>query len=167
MKRRYSVLIAAIAACCVFYTGACASDWATSAGSCYAKGDMYISAGIPIYPFGINAAFDYGFHDAISGGGGIGFRTFIYSNYFNFVGRAAFHPFNLKVLEDKIKVRDKFDVFVGLSPYFGIGLGNYLDWGIWPYMGGRWQFAPRFSLFVEECPGFGYLNVGINFKINR
>lgn len=163
MKKLYAIFIMAATA---VSSNVYAANWAMDVGSCFQKGDMYLSAGVPLYPFGLNAAFDYGFHEVISGGGGIGFRTFIYSNYFSIVARAAFHPFNLKVLEEKISVRNKFDVFVGLAPYFGAGIGNGPDWGFWPYAGGRWQFAPKFSLFAEICPPFGFLNVGINFKLN-
>jgi hypothetical protein len=175
MNKRCSVLIAVIAACCVFYTGASAADWATSAGSCYAQGDKYLDVGIPLpmYPAGVHAAFDYAFHDAISGGGGIGFRYYYgwsswYYNsaYVTFLGRAAFHPFNLKVLEDKIKVRDKLDVYGGLTTWVGPSLNGYgVDWGVREYLGMRWHFASKFCLFVEDCGGFGFLDAGITFKL--
>jgi hypothetical protein len=171
MKKQYSVLIAAIAACCVFYTGAYAAEWATSAGSCYAKGDKYLDVGIPLpmYPAGVHVAFDYAFHDAISGGGGIGFRYYYGGPaYLTFLGRAAFHPFNLQVLSEKIKVRDKLDVYAGPTFWFGPSLngwgGWHPDWWIREFIGARWHFSPRFCVFVEDCGGFGYLDGGITFK---
>jgi hypothetical protein len=175
MKKHCMVLIAAITACCVFYMGASASDWATSAGSCYAQGDKYLDVGIPIpmYPAGVHAAFDYAFHDAISGGGGIGFRYYYaatpwYGNngaYITFLGRAAFHPFNLRVLEDKIKVRDKLDVYVGPTFWIAPCLNGYVpDWGVREFVGARWHFSPKFCVFVEDCGGFGWLDAGITFK---
>jgi hypothetical protein len=175
MKKHCSVLIAAIAACCVFYSAASAADWATSAGSCYAQGDKYLDVGIPLpmYPAGVHAAFDYAFHDAISGGGGMGFRYYYgwsawYYNsvYITFLGRAAFHPFNLKVLEDKIKVRDKLDVYAGLTTWIGASLNGFSpDWPwLREYIGLRWHFSPKFCLFVEDCGGFGWLDGGITFK---
>jgi len=146
-----------------------AQDWATSQGSCYAKGEKIIDAGMP-FPFfqvGVHGAFDYGFSDAISGGGGIGFKHYYWwgENYVTFVGRAAFHPFNLKVLSDKIRVRDIFDVYAGPTFYFGPGLGNDPEWGIREFIGARWFFAPKMALVLEDCPGFGYLDVGVSFKL--
>ncbi len=151
------------------YRAGFCEDWATSQGSCYEKGEKIIDAGIP-FPFfqvGVHGAFDYGFHDAISGGGGIGFKHNYWwgENYLTFVGRAAFHPFNLKVLHDKIKVRDIFDVYAGPTFYFGPGLGNFPEWGIREFIGARWFFAPKMALVLEDCPGFGYLDVGMSFKL--
>ncbi|HUI92892.1 MAG TPA: hypothetical protein VLX68_11650 [Chitinivibrionales bacterium] len=171
---KHCSIAATIIACLVFSTGAFAADWATSAGSCYAAGDKYLDVGIPIpmYPAGVHAAFDYAFHDAISGGGGIGFRYYYgwsswYYNsfYLTFLGRAAFHPFNLKVLEDKIKVRDKLDVYVGPCFWVAPSLNGYVpDWGVREFIGLRWHFSPKFCLFVEDCGGFGFLDGGITFK---
>jgi len=68
---------------------------------------------------GFFGSFDYGFHDAISGGIASGFNGhgWRYYQYFTipFAVRAAFHPFNLKVIADKIKIRNKMDVYVGLA----------------------------------------------------
>jgi hypothetical protein len=161
---RVSVSVAIVIA--LFTTGLMAADWAESDGSCYAKGDKNLSFGIPLYPFGVNAAFDYGFHDAISGGGAIAFRTYYFSpNYLTFLGRAAFHPFNLAALKDKIKVRDKLDVYVGPTMWLGIGLGNSPDHWIREYIGARFYFSPKLSVFAEDCAGLGYINVGLSLKL--
>jgi hypothetical protein len=168
MKKHCSVIIMAVAACWIFSGNAAAADWSTSIGSCYAQGDKILDVGIPIpmYPAGVHAAFDYGFHDAISGGGGIGFRYYYGgAAYLTFLVRAAFHPFNLTVLQDKIKVRDKLDVYVGPTFWFGPSLNGYLpDWWFREYIGARWHFTPNISVFLEDCGGFGWLDGGISFK---
>lgn len=143
------------------------ADWATSSGSCYKQGDKNLEIGLslPFYPVGIHAAFDYAFHDAISGGGGIGFLNYWNEySYLDLVIRGAFHPFNLKVLEDKIKVRDKLDVYVGIAGNCNIGLGvPTIPWAR-EYVGARWYFTPTVSVFLEDCSGFGYFDGGICFK---
>jgi hypothetical protein len=174
MKKHVLFLIATVAVCCISSSNAPASDWATSMGSCYTQGDKYLDVGtsLPFYPLGVHAAFDYGFHDAISAGGGIGFRYYYaYSSwywnsaYLTFLARGAFHPFNLTVLQDKIRVRDKLDVYAGLTTWVGPSLNGYRpDWGVREYLGMRWHFAPKFCLFVEDCGGFGWLDAGITFK---
>jgi hypothetical protein len=163
------IALSTIAAVLLFSAaGARAQEWATSAGSCFAKGDKIIDVGIPVpfFQLGVHGAFDYGFHDCISGGGGFGFRHTYWSDYdyFTFLGRAAFHPFNLAVLQDKIKVRDKLDTYAGLTFFFGAGMGNYPDWGVREYIGARWHFSPKISCFLEDCAGFGYLDGGISFN---
>jgi hypothetical protein len=168
MKKFRALLAFAAGACFALSTNVAAADWATSEGSCYAKGDKNLDVGIPIpeYPLGVHAAFDYGFHDAISGGGGIGFRYY-YGDvaYLTFLGRAAFHPFNLKVLADKIKVRDKLDVYAGPTFWIAPSLNGFdPQWWIREYLGARWHFNPKLSVFLEDCGGFGYIDGGISFK---
>jgi|WetSurMetagenome_2_1015567.scaffolds.fasta_scaffold00150_27 hypothetical protein len=171
MKGFVRLLCVAAGTCLALWSGASGSGtWSTSSGSCFGKGDKRISAGLALWPFGANAAFDYAFHDVISGGGGIGVKTSYFtpgSSFFVVAARAAFHPFNLAVLADKIKVRDKFDVFVGIAPHFGIGFDGppHYEWGAWPYAGGRWQFSPKVSLYAEECAGLGDVCAGFNFKL--
>jgi hypothetical protein len=164
--------------CAVFVFSAInarAEDWATGAGSCYAKGDKILDIGIP-FPFfqlGVHGAFDYGVHDAISVGGGLGFHyNYGYlggvggNTYFTFVARGAFHPFNLKALEDKIKIRDKLDVYAGLTLFAGPSLngGDFL-FPVREYIGARWHFSPKISAFLEDCAPFGYLDGGISFNL--
>jgi len=152
-----------------------AEGWATGAGSCYAKGDKILDIGIP-FPFfqlGVHGAFDYGVHDAISVGGGMGFHyNYAYlgftggNTYVTFLARAAFHPFNLSALQDKIKIRDKLDVYGGLTLFAGPSLngGDFL-FPLREYFGARWHFSPKISAFLEDCAGFGYLDGGISFNL--
>lgn len=146
------------------------ADWATSSGSCYKQGDKNLEIGMPVpfYSFGLHASFDYAFHDAISGGGGLGFQHAWGNgyNYFDFALRGAFHPFNLTVLSNKIPVRDKLDTYVGLVAYLHAGLDNTPDpyVPVWGLIGARWYFTPTISVFLEHCPAFGNLDCGICFK---
>lgn len=173
------VLVALL--CCVFIASTFAADWANSDNSAYKKGDKNVSVGLSIYYFGCYGTFDYAFHDALSAGGGVGYNGYSFSsywryNYFPLVGRVLFHPFNLKVLSDKIKVRDKLDVYAGLS------LGWSIGWATWkgsgsslsdPTVGGfvlrenigaRYYFKPDIYAFVEEGAGFGWINAGAGMK---
>ena len=157
-----------------------AEDWATSAGSCYAKGDKEISAAVSFFYLGAYGAFDYGFHDAISGGAAIGFNGYsLYGWSYNTVPvlvRAGFHPFNLTYLQDKIKIRDKLDVYIGPSvgwsfgwtSWSGSGIqGSAVGWGgliFREYLGARYYFMPNLSVFAEDCGGMGVINIGLTLK---
>jgi hypothetical protein len=174
VKKR--ILLAAFVACLSLSTTVAAGDWATGSGSCYARGDKYLDIGValPMFVLGTHVAFDYGFHDAISGGGGIGFRYYYYgaagypwdAAYITFLGRAAFHPFNLKVWADKIKVRDKLDVWVGPTFWIAPMLnGVPFDWGVREYLGARWHFTPKIGVFLEDCGGFGYIDGGLTIQL--
>ncbi|MFP4418465.1 MAG: hypothetical protein ACOC41_05625 [Chitinivibrionales bacterium] len=159
-----------------------ASDWATSDGSCYARGDQFISVGVSVFHFGGYAVFDYAVHDAISVGGGIGYNGYGFSrlwryNYIPIAMRGSFHPFNLEVLADRISVRDKLD------PYIGVAMGWNIGWATWkgngdeitaPNVGGflfrenigiRFYPADRFYIYAEEGAGFGNINFGVGFKL--
>ena len=139
-----------------------ASDWATGTGSCYSQGDKTLDIGLPI-PLGLHANFDYGFHDAISGGIGIGFvNEWNRGTYGAFMLRGAFHPFNLTAWSKDISGRDKFDLYLGLS----VNIGNtyYFDYWLRELIGCRWYFTPKIGLFLEDCGGFGYLDFGFSFK---
>ena len=176
MTKQYHRVLLVAALIAFSASGIWAEDWATSQGSCYAKGDKIIDVGIP-FPFfqiGVHGAFDYGFHDAISAGGGIGFHyNYPYLGYgvgniayFSFVLRGAFHPFNLNVLKDKIKIRDKLDAYGGLALIAGPSLnGNDFLFPVREYFGARWHFTEKISCFLEECGGFGYLDGGISFNL--
>ena len=161
-------------------------DWATSEGSCYKKGDINIGLGIPLYPFGVYAEGDYGFHDAISGGLGVGFVTSSHSvahsyNEIPVLARASFHPFNLAVLSTKIPA----NIRATLDPYVGLYVGWRFGWASWnsgygnlpgsalPLIGGfdlrehigvRWYPMTNFYLFAEEGMGFGWMNIGAGLK---
>jgi hypothetical protein len=138
-----------------------ASDWATGSGSCYAQGDKILDIGLPI-PLGLHANFDYGFHDAISGGIGIGFVNDGVGTYGALMLRGAFHPFNLTAWSRDISGRNKFDLYLGLSA--NIGNAYYYNYWLRELIGCRWYFAPKVGLFLEDCGGFGYLDFGFSFK---
>ena len=157
-----------------------AAYWANSYGSCYGQWSKTISIGMSLLHFGSFAAFDLGFHDCISGGIAVGYNGYGHSSYWRYnyvpiVGRAAFHPFNLNVLSDKIRVRNKLDVYVGLSSGGRIGwaterkstpagtpdVGGFF---IREYIGLRFFPTDHFYLLVEEGSGLGVFNLGIGFK---
>ena len=158
-----------------------AANWATSEGSCYGQWSKNISFGMSLLHFGGFAAFDLGVHDCISAGIATGYNGYGYSRYwrYNYVpiaGRAAFHPFNLRVLADKVRVRDKLDVYLGLAS------GGRIGWARWegsgdelkePNVGGFFireyigiRFFPKdfFYLVAEEGSGLGTFNLGVGFK---
>jgi hypothetical protein len=166
---------------CAFMSSVFAANWANSDNSAYKKGDMNASIGMSIYYFGFYGTFDYAFHDALSAGGGLGYNGYHYTSYFKYnyfpiVGRVLFHPFNLKVLSDKVTVRDKLDVYVGLSLGWSIGWSKWEGAGVSPSdpdvggfvirenIGARFFFKPNFYAFVEEGAGFGWINAGAGLK---
>jgi hypothetical protein len=155
---------------------AAAADWATAEGSCFKKGDMQITAGLSPWYFGPFGEFDMAFHDCISGGGSVGinwmFDPFWTETRIPIIFHAAFHPFNLKVLSEKIKVRDKLD------PYVGIGTGWTFGWWggdvsptnnfiggftLRETIGARWFFSPKLSGNVEINTD----DIGSTFEIFR
>lgn len=158
-----------------------AADWATSEGSCFGKWDKNISFGMSLRHFGFFGAFDMGIHDCISVGFASGYNIHLLNRFWreNFIpiaGRAAFHPFNLRVLADKVRVRDKLDVYVGLASGGRIGwaserksstlvepdVGGFF---IREYIGIRFFVKPSFYLLAEEGSGLGLLNLGVGFSI--
>ncbi len=170
--------------CSLFlFSASFGGEWASSIGSCYEKGNKNISAGMCFGHIGYFFAFDYAFHDAISGGCATGFNGFRYShayrkNYMPIVVRAAFHPFNLKVIADKIRARNKLDVFVGLASGGRIGWLNYRgsdpdnkpsepDVGgffIREYIGIRFCPTVMCSTLVEAGSALRSLNIGVGIK---
>lgn len=179
MRARYVVVAGAVLVACSL-SGA--ADWATADGSCYAKKSAQISAAITFLHFGFYGAFDYGVHDAISVGAGLGYNGYSYSNdwrynYFPIVARGGFHPFNLKFLADKIKIRDKLDVYLGPSIGYSIGWASWKGSGsstsspkvgwfvIREFVGAKFFFNPKFGVFVEDCAGMGYISIGATLKL--
>jgi hypothetical protein len=192
MKKSRIALIAA--ACFVSLTFGQSSEWATDQGSCFNKGSKIIQGGMGFFmgggPIGGSATFEYGFLEAISGGGGFGISGYHSSTYLQghytytnmfFAVRACFHPFNLKVLEDKIPVRDKVDVYAGPVVGFEVVMDSWhadpayigttpvtdADAStpyVQPLIGARYFFTPGFSVFLEEGSGFGWINSGVAFK---
>ena len=157
------------------------SDWATGEGSCFSKDSKEVSVGLSMFDFGFYAAYDMGFHDAISGGIVTGYNGYS-DSWFSYgevpiLVRAAFHPFNLVALKDKISVRDKLDVYVGPSMGYEIGwvswkdgsvaglnLGTYGGFIFREYIGVRYFFTPKIAVTAEDCAGLGVINIGICFK---
>jgi hypothetical protein len=176
MKKRIMLVALALS----FAATINAADWANAEGSCYAKGAKNVSVGGSMFDFGFFGAFDYGFHDCISGGIVSGFNGHCTSNWGYYdvpiLARAGFHPFNLTVLKDKIKVRDKLDAYVG--PAMGwqigwtkwhasgvaVGSASYGGLIIREYIGARWYFTPALCVFAEDCAGLGLINIGASFK---
>jgi hypothetical protein len=175
--KKVTTVFAAAAVVCMFWTGSVsASDWSTSDGSCFQPGQKQLTIGFNTWYPGPNVGFDMAFHDVISGGAAAGFNWWPHYSYTYFripiVVRAAFHPFNLKVLADKIPVRDRLDVYAGFGSGWGIWFGaDYRDnppdvWGFTfrERVGATWYFTPTFYANAEEGSGLGSLNLGIGFK---
>lgn len=166
----------------IFCTTSYAKEWANSEGSCYGKQTKNISFGMSLLHIGFYGAFDYGFHDAISGGFASGYNGYSYSRYWRYnyipiVVRAAFHPFNLNVLSDKIKIRDKLDAYVGVATGGRIGWAKWRDSGdefdsptgvggfiFREYIGVRFFPAENFYISAEEGSGLGLFNIGVGFS---
>ena len=166
----------------LMYSASFSGEWASSIGSCYEKGNKNLGAGMCLVHFGYFFSFDYAFHDAISGGVATGYNGFRIShlwryNYMPIVVRAAFHPFNLKAWADKISVRHKIDVFIGLASGTRIGWVNFRGDGIKPvvepdvggffvreYFGIRFFPTDMFYISAEEGSGLGLLNIGVGLK---
>lgn len=178
----------------IFSTSICAQNWASSEGSCFKKGDINVSAGLGIGWFGFFAVGEYGINDAISvsvgtGYNGYGFDKWWRYNYIPIVARGAFHPFNLKVLSNKIKIRNKLDPYAGLALGYHIGWASELEkmpvytdnpWlsdivnnskpeGVGhftfrEYIGAKFYLTDKFFLTLEEGGGLSWLNFGVGLK---
>lgn len=179
---RIKILIFIVCVLLVTSTSSLADDWATSTGSCYGQGSSNISFGFIASYLGAFAAFDYGFHDAISGGIAVGFNNWHYSNTWTYsqvpiVVRAAFHPFNLKAIADYISIRDKLDVYIGIASGWRVGWAKYRLSGIEPieptvggffvreYIGVRYFPSKSFFVVAEEGSGLGWFLIGIGFNL--
>jgi hypothetical protein len=168
-----------VALLCLALSGSIfASDWATSEGSCYGKGNLSVGGGLSIGWFGAFASADYGIHDAISIGGAVGYSGYGYGlgfgrvNFLPIYVRGAFHPFNLKVLSDKISIRDKLD------PYAGIAAGYTAIWWsgssfssydspfslLREYIGVKFYPKGKLYLLAEEAGGLSWINIGVGYK---
>jgi hypothetical protein len=141
-----------------------AEKWAVDKGSAYVKDSKMLSFGLAAVPFGPCAAFDYGFHEAISGGIATGVMIERYA-YVPMITRAAFHPFNLKAWSDKIAVRDKLDVYGGLAGGFQFGRDAPQLFIVREFFGARYYIDPKFAFFAEDCAGLGFFNIGLTVKL--
>ena len=171
------------AACILAVCSGAGAQWADDIGSAYQKADKNISVGTSFFPIGFYGGFDYAFHEAISGGGAVGFNVWphpYYRDYFvPILGRAAFHPFNLAVIADKVPARDRLD------PYVGFSVGGRINWWRWKdgygssygggssargfvlreWIGVRWYITDQLAVFAEDCAGLGYLNAGLTLRL--
>lgn len=165
----------------VFSSSIFAQNWASSEGSCFEKGNFNISAGLGIGWFGLFAIGDYAINDVISAGVSTGYQTHKFNKWWRYhyipvMARATFHPFNLKVLSNKIRVRDKLDVYAGLATGWSIGWASereeYLLGGspnvghftLRELIGARFYPTSKFYLLLEESGGLSWINLGIGFK---
>jgi hypothetical protein len=139
-------------------------QWAIDAGSAYTKLSKRIQFGVALSPVGLVTSYEYGFHEAISGGVATGLMIDPYV-YVPIIGRAAFHPFNLASLCDRIAIRDKLDVFAGLAVGFELGADSPDPFVFREYLGARYFFNSKFGVFVEDCGGLGFLNIGLVIKL--
>jgi len=169
---------------------------------CYYKGIFLAQAGIGLGFYGnvygnesvppLSASVEYGIHNLVSIGGGLGFEGSSYDYSFNGYGwkytysyvpvmfRGVFHPFNLPTLINKIPMRDKWDAYGGISlgwtivnfsestptGYTGVSDystgGSYFNGGL--LLGARYYFTKNFGAYAEEGSGFGWFNIGGVYK---
>ncbi len=171
-----AAITAAVCVCATVY----ANDWSAPSDA-FSRGDLFLGPGLMTYPIGLYGAVDYAVHDAISAGGAAGYHFYFGANWvyhvIPIVARAAFHPFNLAVLQDKIPVRDKLDVYVGPAIGFGISTDRYtgdlagIDGDTYvsfiarEYIGARYFLSDNFALFAEEGSGLGWINIGISMQL--
>ena len=175
------ILISVVCCILVYVNASFAGDWATGDGSCYKQHSKNISVGLSLLHLGFFAAFDYGVHDAISVGIASGYNGYGHNRYWRYhyvpiAVRGAFHPFNLSVLADKIKVRKKLDAYIGLA------IGGRVGWATWDadgttlaeptgvggfflreYIGIRFFPVEKFYISAEEGSGLGIFNLGVGF----
>ena len=118
-------------------------------------GETISFGGSLFWGYGFFGGVDYGFHDAISGGGAVALlvHPFYDEVWLPVVARAAFHPFNLRVLADKIPVRGQVDPYVGLATGW-----KFIDdptFRFREYIGVRYFFTEHFFGLLEEGSGLG------------
>jgi hypothetical protein len=140
-----------------------AEQWANDKESAYTWNSQQIQIGLALAPVGLVAAYEYGFHEAISGGIATGVMTDP-NVYIPLIFRAAFHPFNLQSIHDRIAIRDKLDVFAGLAMGFEIGSDAPQHFMFREYLGVKFFFDSKFGVFVEDCGGLGFLTLGLTMK---
>lgn len=181
----YSKKIAFIAAAVAAFGLAASADdsWSTSAGSCYQKGDKSVNVGLMFPYIGLYGAFDYGFHDAISGGVTVGYYNYSvgvldYNDSYTYIPvavRGLLHIQNLTVLKQYLPIRDKLDIYVGLAIGYDIGFYTWpdpitgqtetvgaSDFVLRENVGIRYYFTPKIAAFIEDA-GFEE-GLGVTFK---
>jgi hypothetical protein len=138
--------------------------WAVDNGSAYQKDSKTLNFGFATVPFGFTAAYEYGFHEAISGSMATGIILNPYL-YVPIIGRAAFHPFNLRAWADHIAVRDRLDPYVGLAMGFQLGEEAPSLFVLREYIGVRFRLNEKYALYAEDCAGLGFFNFGLTIKL--
>lgn len=155
-----------------------ASDWATSDGSCYGKGNLSVGVGFSLVYPGAFVTADYGVHDAISAGIATGYNGKDYLgyrvNFFSIYARSAFHPFNLKVLAERVSVRNKLDPYAGLAIGFsGEWISNHNTkyssslnkWSpVRELLGAKLYPISNLYIMAEEGGGLSVFNFGVGYK---
>ncbi|MBN1575620.1 MAG: hypothetical protein JW913_03655 [Chitinispirillaceae bacterium] len=179
MKKHYTVLITALSLLTFAAAATPVFGWANSEGSCYGQGNMIASLGLSIHYFGAYGAFDYGVHDCISAGAAVGYVGYSLldarHHHIPLMARAAFHPFNLAALADKVIIRDVIDVYVGLSTGWlfvwikrdNLSLQDEADkpgYRVREYVGMRYHFSPKWSFFIEDCGYLSNIAGGVSYK---
>jgi hypothetical protein len=164
MRRVMHDFFLGIAVIGTIVSAAYGDQWANDNGSAYAKDSKRLQFGFALAPVGLVAAYEFGFHEAISGGVATGVMIDPYV-YVPLIGRAAFHPFNLASIHDRIAIRDKLDVFAGLAMGFEFGEDAPHPFIIREYLGAKYYFDSRFGVFIEDCGGLGFLTLGLVMKL--
>jgi hypothetical protein len=164
MRGVLNEVLLGIAALGTMISSVSADQWATDKGSAFTKYSKQAQFGVALFPVGLIAAYEYGIHEAISGGVATGVMVDPFV-YVPLVVRAAFHPFNLASLSDRIAVRDKLDVYAGLATGFEFGEDAPHPFVIREYLGVKYYFDSRFGIFAEDCGGLGFLTVGLTIKL--
>ena len=156
-----------------------ASDWATSDGSCYGKGNLSAGGGFSLVYLGVFGTADYGIHDAISAGVGMGYngkdKDGFRVNFFSIYARGAFHPFNLKVLAEKVSIRNKLDPYGGIAVGFSgqwysnhdasVSIPDHDPWSpIREFLGVKFYPTNNLYIMAEEGGGLSVFNFGIGYK---
>jgi hypothetical protein len=162
MRRFIHVLRIGFLGLGVMISAAAAEQWAVDNGSAYTKGSKLLQFGVAALPFGFIAAYDYGFHEAISGGAAMGVMIAPLA-YVPIVVRAGFHPFNLKAWSDRISIRDKLDVYAGLSSGFQLGTDAPDVFVFREYIGAKYYFDSKLGIFADDCGGF--FAIGLIIKL--
>jgi hypothetical protein len=141
-----------------------ANEWAVDRGSAYTKDSKLLSFGLAMIPFGFSFAYDYGFHQAISGGGVMGVMIKP-DAYISMIARAAFHPFNLKAWKVDRALRAKLDFYGGCASGFELGTEAPHLFTLSEYIGVKYYFDPNFAVFAEDCAGIGYFTIGLTIRM--
>ena len=144
-------------------------------GYAFQESDLVINAGIGLgttfsfagslgLPFG--ASVEYGITDAIGVGGFAGYASGGGLNVLYVGAKGSYHFNELLNLEN-----DMLDLYAGLSLYYrnfsysGINFGVASGIQLGFHIGGRYYFSDSFGVYGELGNSFGWLTVGVAFKL--